>query len=308
MYFPYLRGRQFELIALREYAIQRGDKNNVLPIIEPVKKSFNSLKIAIKQFKEHSLKFSLIVNPQVGELSGDNGSFLGTLEDELSDSDWLPAFIVKNNIEEINQVIEAEGYSENVVLICSKMVDTDSESFLQLVRRDCIEYIVSEENKTLKRKLIKGYNKKIILLSDCFEPQHRNRDYLNMPEEKFTEEHIFFDDEGYSGFSDYTTLSSEFSEGGSTPFAVAIHLTYQKENEEIWVRHFTSESNEDRANIQGKFAEAAEKAIKFLDEKNIQTYSADELRNYYHEQKYPGLGMVKKISVKHHLELINSIL
>ena len=34
MYFPYLRGRQFELIALREYAQQRGDSNNIIPIIE----------------------------------------------------------------------------------------------------------------------------------------------------------------------------------------------------------------------------------------------------------------------------------
>lgn len=307
MYFPYLRGRQFELIALREYAVQKGDNNNVLPIIEPVKKSFNSLKIAIKQFKENSLDFSLVLNPQVGDLIGNNGSYISELEEELSEVNWHPAFIVKNNITEINEAIESGEFSKNVILICSKMVDADSKLFLQLAQQACIKYIVSEENKTLKRKL-KGTDKKIILLSDCFESQQRNSDYLNIAEEKFTEENIYFEEEGYAGFSDYTTLSSEFSEGGSTPFAVAIHLTYQKENEEIWIRHFTSESNEDRANIQGKFAEAAEKAVKFLDEKSIQTYSANELINYYRGQKYPGLGMVKKISVKHHLELINSIL
>lgn len=307
MYFPYLRGRQFELIALREYATQKGDKNNILPIIEPVKKSYNSLKIAIKQFKESSLRFSMILNPQVGELAGESGSFISEMKEELSDANWYPAFIVTNNIEEINKTIKSSKYLSNVILICSKMADTGSESFLELAQKGCIEYIVTEENKSLKRKL-KGTGKKIILLSDCFESQQRNKDYLHMPEEKFTEEHIFFEDDKYAGFSDFTTLSSEFTEGGSTPFAVAIHLTYQKENKEIWIRHFTSESNEDRANIQGKFAEAARKAVNFLDEKDLHTHSAEELRGYFNEEKYPGLGMVKKISVKHHLELINSIL
>ncbi len=307
MYFPYLRGRQFELIALREYATQKGDKNYVHPVIEPMRKSFNSLKKALIQFKENDLSFSLILNPQVGELAGSKDSFTNELKEELSDADWHPTFIVKNNIEKIKTAIKSGGYSKNVMLICSKMVDTGSESFLELAKEDCIKYIISEENKTLKRKL-KSSDKKIILLNDCFEPRKPNSEYLNIPEEKFTEEHLFFKEEGYSGFSDYTTVSSEFSEGGTTPFAVAIHITYQKENEEIWIRHFTSESNEDRANIQGKFAEAAEKAVKFINNKDIQTYSANELKNYFNEKKYPGLGMVKKISIKHHIELINSIL
>lgn len=37
MYFPYLRGRQFELNALREFATEIGELDNLLPIIEPVK-------------------------------------------------------------------------------------------------------------------------------------------------------------------------------------------------------------------------------------------------------------------------------
>ena len=101
---------------------------------------------------------------------------------------------------------------------------------------------------------------------------------------------------------------SDFIEGGSAPFAVAIHLTYQKQNNEIWIRHFTSESNFDRANIQGKFAEALEKAVAFLEAHNIHTEASNELRTYFRESKYPGLGMVKKISIKNHLELMNEVI
>ena len=39
MYFPYLRGRQFELIALRELVEKGVLSSRITPIIEPVKLS-----------------------------------------------------------------------------------------------------------------------------------------------------------------------------------------------------------------------------------------------------------------------------
>lgn len=44
MYFPYLRGRQFELIALRELLEGKRISEKVIPIIEPVKPSSTLLK------------------------------------------------------------------------------------------------------------------------------------------------------------------------------------------------------------------------------------------------------------------------
>ena len=304
MYFPYLRGRQFELIALREYAQQKGDNDNLIPIIEPVRKSTNSLNLAISVFKKTNLRFAVVLNPQVGELSGEYT--LGHLEEILEGSNWTPAFIVTNNINEINQYIE-ENNLNDVMIINSKIVDSTSDQYIEFAIKPNIQYIVTEENKSLRRRL-KDQGKNLILLSDCFIPKQRNSDYLDAPEEKFTEENIFYEEDQYFGFSDFTTVSSEFTEGGTTPYAVAIHLTYQKENDQIWIRHFTSVSNDDRANIQGKFAEAAEKAVPFLNQQNIQTHASQELRTYFDEARYPGLGMIKKISIKNHLELINSIL
>lgn len=68
MYYPYLRGRQFELIALREFALNHGDNSNVTPIIEPVKIKFNNMKLAIPKLIEGNVKFALILNPLVGEI------------------------------------------------------------------------------------------------------------------------------------------------------------------------------------------------------------------------------------------------
>jgi hypothetical protein len=306
MYYPYLRGRQFELIALREFATQKGDNNYVIPIIEPVKNTFNSFNLAIPKFIEGNLNFAVILNPNVGEVQNTQEILDGLGANLETAETWIPALIVKNNFNELTELIN-EFNLDNVMLICTDITDTTTNEFNELISQDKIRYIVSPENRTLKRRL-RGLNKKLIRIDDNFKAQPRNSDYLKMPETKFTEEHIFYKEDGYNGFSDYTALVSEFLEGGGAPYAVAIHITYQKENNEIWVKHFTSYSNDDRANIQGKFAEAATKAVSFFDDNNIHNSSSEELRGYIADGKYPGLGMVKKISIKNHLELMNDVL
>lgn len=306
MYYPYLRGRQFELIALREYALQRGENNNIIPIIEPVKNTFNSMKLALPKLIEGNVKFALILNPQVGEINNIH-EITDALQEELLDSSkWIPAYIVTNNYKAIASKIAESGYTD-IMLICSGNTDDSDADFNSLALLSSIKYILSPENKTLKRKF-RNLGKELIRLDDNFKAQKRNSDYLMMGEEKFSEEHLFYKDDGYNGFSDYSVLISEFTEGGAAPYAVVIHLTYQKENKEVWMKHFTSVTNSDKSNIQGKFAEAAKKAVAFLDTNNIHNFATEELRNYYNSGLYPGLGMVKKISIKNHLELMNYLL
>jgi hypothetical protein len=146
-----------------------------------------------------------------------------------------------------------------------------------------------------------------IRLDDLFEKQARNSDYLDIEGHRFSEEHLYFRDEGFTGFSDYTVLPSEYIDGGSTPRAVAIHLTYLHSENQIWIRHFTSETNDSISNVQGKFAEAAEKAVTFCRENKITNSAITELESYYDNQHYPGLGTVKKISIKNHLLLLSSL-
>lgn len=56
MYFPYLRGKQFDLMALREFATANPNNNNIFPIIEPVKDTYNSLRIAVDCFMANGQK------------------------------------------------------------------------------------------------------------------------------------------------------------------------------------------------------------------------------------------------------------
>lgn len=308
MYYPYLRGKQFELLALREFADIYSDNCKIIPIIEPVKTSFNSMKIALKKLQSKEFPFALILNPQCGDVINKTELILAELEKELSETEyWMPAFIITNNSKRIRKQIEKLHFA-NVMLICSESVDANDSDFIELISLPSVATIlISGDNRSLKRKVEK-LNKEIIRLDDQFIPQKKNVDYVDISEEKFTEEYLYYKKDGYSGFSDYTVLPKDFSEGGRLPYAVAIHLTYEKNEEEIWVRHFVSDTNDDNTNIQGKFGEAAEKAVAFFRQIRYSNSAIEELGRYFRDEQYPGLGVLKKISIKNHLELINSTL
>ena len=71
LYFPYLRGKQFELLALKELSPLLGAQQKVLPVIEPVRKPGGSgLDRCLSAVAASGLEFILIMNPSVGELRG----------------------------------------------------------------------------------------------------------------------------------------------------------------------------------------------------------------------------------------------
>lgn len=309
MYYPYLRARQFELIALRELSTEKGLTSLITPVLEPVRRSVNGLNLANKVFIDNNFFPYLIVNPLQGEIPGDTDFFLDYI-DHFEKTSFLPAFHFTNNAGYIKDSIEAYSL-DDVMLICLDNF-TDNELLRELCANPSISHIMvldPQRNRHLDRYL-RSLDKLYIRLDDAFEKQERNADFLNILAHKFSEEHLFYRDEGYSGFSDFTVLPSEFIDGGSTPRAVVIHLTYinEEHDNEIWIRHFTSSTNDSIANVQLKFAEAAEKALEFCSRIELDNSAISELRDYFTKEKYPGLGTVKKISIKNHLIIVSDFL
>ena len=68
MYLPFLRGKQFELLALRELTALTIIGTKISPIIEPVKKDTKSVETAIKALSIFGVNVLLVVNPEQGEL------------------------------------------------------------------------------------------------------------------------------------------------------------------------------------------------------------------------------------------------
>lgn len=308
MYYPFLRARQFELIALRELATEGATQGVIIPILEPVKETHNNLNLAHKVFKEKDQNAYLIVNPKFGELAGDSQFYIEYL-DTLNYEVFLPAFHYRNNADYINQSIEQFELT-NCMLICENDIEVDDTSFKLIAELDAVSLITVNDpgrNRSLDR-YIRGLRKGFIRLDDLFEKKDRNSDFLDVIEHRFSEEHIHYSTEGFEGFSDYTVLPSEYVEGGSTPRAVVIHLTYLNIQNEIWIRHFTSETNDSIANVQGKFAEAAAKAVDYCRQNGLSNSAITELETYFDTEHYPGLGTVKKLSIKNHLLVLSNYL
>ncbi|EYA97547.1 putative sepS16B protein [Bacteroides fragilis str. S38L5] len=296
------------MIALREFAIQYPNTEQIIPIIEPVKSTFNGLTTAARIMFEQNLRFALVLNPADGDfkrITKDILSEISILSENMEK--WIPTFLYQNNGETILSAIQDQELN-NVMVIFKNGIDI-SDSILNFLSHSQIQYIVNGDpnSRITMRRLSLLENKRIIRLDNCFAEQPRNVDYLNIPEDKFTEQHRFYSDDHFYGISDYTALPKDFIDGGMLPYAVAIHMTYEKNQDEIYVRHFVSDTNDDQSNIQRKFFEAATK-LKYFFTDRTKTTAINELITLLDDEKYPGLGVIKKLSIKNHIELMNSIL
>lgn len=314
MYYPYLRAKQYELKALREFSAEHQGQNSIIPILEPVKQQPNALNIAINEMLTNGLKFALILNPKDGDFKHHTVHFDVWLQNErLMDekNGWIPAFLYsKRNANEISSMID-EYELENAMIVFRTCMDIDDETVWEIIKKQSIRYVVNSFGSTISRRLrskLKETGKQIIRLDDCFKSRVRNADYALEVDELFSEEPFFYAEEGHlDGYSDYTTLPSEYIEGGMLPYALAIHLSYKKNDEQLYVHHFVSDSNETNNDIRGKFREAAKKIAPFYDDK-VQTEAVKEIIEKANESDgYPGLGYLKKLSIKNHLELILSL-
>lgn len=313
MYYPYLRGKQFELKALRDYSAENRNEQQILPIIEPVNQSTNSLSLAIDQLMSNGMEFSIIVNPNDGDFKHKTVSFdLLSFKPELANTKgvWIPAFLYQGDALELDRKISESIWSE-VILVFKTCADVDNHDVSTLISNSKVKIVINNFGKTVSRRVkksIKDAGKFLVCFEDCFINRKRNADYQNVVDEPFSEMFYYWQDEDFDGFGDYTALPSEYAEGGMLPYALAIHLTYRKSEDQIYVHHFVSDNNYDQSNIKGKFYEAASKIEPFF-EGRIHTASIDELISRAKDSDgYPGLGYLKKLSVKNHLELIKQVI
>ncbi|WP_439488508.1 sce7725 family protein [Algoriphagus sp.] len=314
MYFPFLRGKQYELIALRELVSLPLNPSLVSPIVEPIKKNLNTITTAAKALKTIGVKMQLIVNPQYGELKNKTEAILEYIafQDTSEGIDNLiPSFIIQNQADFLNfrnfrssSSWKNSGFS----LIHLKQIAETEELVSLLAGAEVNANIIHVNQMLTLRRKFRGASS--ALLSDPFNKQRRNKDYADYADEFFSNDYRYYREEGYSGFGDYLTIGEEYIEGGGLPYAVVLHLTYlDTETGDIRIRHFLSDSNDDTSDTPGKFYEALDKLIAFVIQRQIsETIAISKFKEIYENQSYPGLGVIKKLSMMHHLELIQTVM
>lgn len=304
MYFPYLRGRQFELIALREL-VEKGVLNSsITPIIEPVKLSATLVK-TIETYRENGKQLAIITNPKVGSFNSDakeekNQKLKESLSASLRENDS----ILYMNLLRANSKPEKfiEKHADNMGTIC---YDKDAIPVYEAYFAEAdVRYNLIPDESGFRRKIRKNR----VLLADKFNKLDRNNDYIEVDDEPFSEDHLYYQEDGYVGFADYSVVGEEYNETGFAPYAVAIHIVYFDTDNSLRVKHFVSDSNDDISDPAGKFQEALSKLVEWNEEKQLDTVAMKEFEDLYRREAYPGLGTVKKLSIMHHLELIGRYL
>lgn len=301
MYFPYLRGRQFELIALRDLLDKNLISDRIFPIIEPVKLS-SSLTKTLDLYKQKNRALGVIMNPCVGDLSFRGLTDLKNpickaMHDIMQKSSIQKAFHLDASIQK--QVSDLE----EIILVAMDKEKVDLYNQLYGDGKEPKYTLMPDESDF--RRNIRNHHR--ICLADNFNKQDKNADYKNNYDELYTRDHLYYEDDGYVGFSDFSIVGNEYSESGFAPYAVAIHIVYL-EKETMRIAHFVSDSNEDYSDTTGKFKEALKKLVAWNKDHHLETYAMQEFQRLYKEEIYPGLGTIKKLSIMHHIELVDKYL
>ncbi|MED2034360.1 sce7725 family protein [Bacillus mobilis] len=309
MYFPIIRGRQYDLLALRELQSKGLLSKKIIPIIEPIKLN-PTLLSTVNMFEERERNLIIITNPKVGSFTGEIAipSIYQKFKEMMSSH--VVIFAHRLNEDSENQIInlqkEFDVNLENLAIIHS---ERNYIPFYKEIFETVNPWInVIPTDSSFKRQL---RGQQLVGLDDKFNKLSRNVDYLEKISEFYSEEHLFFEEEGYFGFSDFTIVGKEYSEGGFAPYAVAIHIVYPNKENSLGVMHFVSESNSDTSDPAGKFAEALDKLIEWyrsVPDERMDTLAMQCFVKHYEEGTYPGLPTLKKLSIMHHLELMGKLL
>ena len=310
MYHPYFRGKQYELITIRETANLMA-ASNFVPIIEPVKETLGGLERAVQAVCEARGKAVVVVNPYHGD-HRENGDVI---------SELLQRVFLKNASVEVGVLLKDDMILEEALDCCRRHRDHQ----LTLVHAgfnrpkalaDALgNGIAIAGNVFFEAQCGKLYRRHFqggrrVLLRDGFE-RRRNRDHP--PVELFSDLNVTYEDEGMDGFGDFLIVGDEYSESGGPAYAVAIHLTFidSDQDDAMFVYHFVSTRRDTPTDPAGKFAEALAKMIRKLDSgtsKLFETEAVREFRDLHARGHFPGLGYVKKLSMNHHIETLANFL
>jgi hypothetical protein len=313
MYYPFIRGKQFELVMIREMAPKIAEWGFV-PVIEPVKGNFPALKRALNQLIEYNCRFILIANPSVGELKADSSSLWSEIFDDhiLGYDNHSVGFCLTAS----DSLGTAQNFFQehDIAIAVIHSGFSDGKGLATLIKEEqpeVTEHIFfGPQSSTLYRKHFKGAGVNRVLVEDGFISRN-NREYP--PSESFSELYLTYPEMGCDAFGDFLMVGSDYRDGGGPAYAIAIHLTYSDPDADnaIAIRHYVSDQVDTPKDPAGKFLEALTKLVKDVKSHNSPIFRTNAVKEYlqlYKDQHFPGLGYAKKLSMQHHVELMAHLL
>jgi hypothetical protein len=310
MYHPYFRGKQYELITVRETALTLAAAKFV-PIIEPVKEALNGLQRTLQAVCDTEGSAIVIVNPHHGVHAEGGESISALLKANFLERPEIAAGVLLKKSMTVDEAVACIEEHEDHDMALIHAGFTDAKGLVDGL---------GDKMKEMRHVFFEPYCGKLyrkhfadaqrVLLRDGFQ-RRRNRDHPAV--ELFSDLHVTFEEEGMDGFGDFLIVGDDYSESGGPAYAVAIHLTFidPTKDDAMFIYHFVSESQDTPTDPAGKFGEALELMMEKLAEPNnhiFESTAVAEFRDLFARGHFPGLGYIKKLSMKHHIETLNAFL
>ncbi|WP_372028966.1 sce7725 family protein [Pseudomonas kurunegalensis] len=300
MYYPILRGKQFELIALRELA-ERLNPESVTPVIEPVRNNLKPLITTIDCLHSKGITPIIVTNPSLGDFARSQTDLSQELQ-SLAKDKFTPCIKVSTKHKATDETLRK--INGETALYIEGSAD---KSFIALSNDAKLTLINTDKLPTNALSQFKN----IVVYKNSFNKQVRNADYEELS--FYSNAHIEFNNyKNAVGFGDFTILSEDYIESGGPAYVVTIHLSYidDEEFDSMFVRHFSSFDDESPTNPGGKFSDALSKLITYVSDNPKKFYQSTGLDGLLDlgTKPFPGLGVVKKLSLKHHIETLSDFI
>ena len=303
-YYPILRSKSNELLALRELSEREPFGWKIFPIIEPVSDSAATIR-SLEGITRLGTSYGLIINPSVGSLMGNPSPGMTQLLADLdaSDAEYMPFFFVTDStaLAVFTRFTRRFPTGELGVIFH----DEPSAAFIAAVESEArVTRIVYFEDRLPVAFSSNFTNAELVPFRDRFNRQTRNADYPR--DELFCDVSIVSANSQSFHFKDYSIVGSHFSESGGPAYAVALHHAYFTRTRSLHIRHYLSDDTTTPTDPGSKFIQALSKLVRDLPGfgQINETSVCDTYRTLFAQRHFPGLGVPKKLAISHHLELL----
>jgi len=306
MYYPFLRAKKHELLAL--LAIPAGNFSKMLPILEPVTVSAQALS-SYRNLSASGRRVILITNPTHGDttagdvqrlliagaLSTHPNLTLGLVVDKDFSMTALTGFL-GNNLSHEKAIIFRYNPRPSDVTAMAALLPSHPE----------VKHLIFDDRKIASSGAFTWHPQRVIV-SDGFQREEKNANYGSSS--SFHSYMTTIAAMGFAGFGDYLTVGDAYSDGGGIGYVVTLHLT-SPDGSDLNVNHFSSVTDSHIRGLQPpKFKEAcASLATSAILKALPRTTGIDMYLDWHARDHYPSLGPPKQASMQHHLELICSMI
>lgn len=305
MYFPYLRGKQYEIFAVRESSCLLN--NRILPVFEPTTLAPATHNRFLGIVKSGG-RFALIVNSANGKPAPrptDVIQLLNRLESHVPGA-ALPAFEIRAGqpIAHVSSFAQTFA-SQQCVLVHRNHTHSSTalSKALSPLSRPAVQILLAGGAPLHVVQALPSAG--TVLLRDGF---NRCTPNVNYPRQSNFDDLLYtYRRLGFDGFSDFSIVGDSYSTGGGAAKNVAIHLT-ELHTATIVTNHFVSRNVPQRGNDPAKYFDALTLFVSHTGQPlkaQLNTQGVREYHQSHSSRHYPGLGKLKQWSMMHHMEIID---